>query len=139
MYPLDFPAGNNYRYIPFIQADCVKVDRMLHVGPGVSSRDLKLNLGYHFDPPFSVQYPFGGICVGQDLWHQISKMFMDYLMLKWTYPLIQKTLPSGNESCAEGGIRRLICIDADLHRRAQFQDRIFKFREKHIWSVHDIG
>ena len=60
--------------------------------------------------------------VGPDLLHQISKMFMDYLMLKWIYLLMQKTLP-GYESCAEGGIRRSICIDAALPAHVQISGR----------------
>jgi len=46
--------------------------------------------GYHMDGPFSRNYWIGGIqdALGPDLLHQVSKCFMDYLLQKWIFPLI---------------------------------------------------
>src|SRR3984885_9767886 len=96
-------------------------------------------LGYHLDPPFSVRYPFGGILdsVGPDLLHQISKMFMDYLMVQWIYPLMEKTSPDGvSKSALRAEFDARFALMPTYSEGRSFRNGIFT--EKHFWSVHDM-
>jgi hypothetical protein len=64
-------------------------------------------------------------------------MFMDYLMLKWIYPLMQKTLPSGvTKAALKVEFDTRFALMPTYPDACKFQDGIFT--EKHFWSVHDM-
>jgi hypothetical protein len=95
--------------------------------------------GYHPTPPFSIDYPYGGIndAVGPDLLHQATKCFMDVLINNHIHPLLVRTWRSNGITPEQLNIE----IDARLSLVPPWTGmRCFKegiMSQDHHWSCHE--
>ena len=95
--------------------------------------------GYHMDGPFSRNYWIGGIqdALGPDLLHQVSKCFMDYLLQKWIFPLID--IHWEKRKVSKGAVKteidsRFAMIPGYPNLR-RFARGVFT--STHHWTVHE--
>jgi len=137
----DSDSSHSY-YLPTERTDKdARTSRTKFVLKDHDALQLKLQ-GYHQTPPYSHDYPFNGIldAVGPNLLHGVSKVFMDYVLEKWLYPLMKQVW------CTEKG-KKIEELDTELNARfalmpqyqglRRFSNGIFS-QKLHHWSVYEV-
>jgi len=117
-------------------ADAWHYRRLASLDPGLKTRLRRL--GFHPEPPFSVNHPFGEIldAVGPDLLHQISKCFHDY-MLDWIWKAtVSHWQDKFNENQLKQELDSRFALMPSFAGLKSFPEGIFT--QSHHGTVHEL-
>jgi hypothetical protein len=132
-------SDQSHYYIPGPRTDEMAYQLYENLGNGKYSEWDLHRLGYQASQlPFSIEYPFNGILdsVVPDLLHGISKCFMDYLIGKWIFPLMDKTRDKGvNIDALKTEIDARFAIMPKYSGLRRFSNGVLS--QKHHWSVYE--